>query len=126
MKSGSVKGAKSYYYLDNRNSDVPIVQMMANGEVLVIPPGALVEMKSLTCAHCNFVVMLNPKRTRERAHCRRCNQYICGRPGCRAECNYIEEMVDISLAHPGQPMLQRDANGYPFFDRRLRDNRRIH
>ena len=35
------------------------------------------EMKTFTCAHCNGIVVMEPRRTRERAYCRRCDGYIC-------------------------------------------------
>lgn len=33
-----------------------------------------------TCPHCTGQVVLNPARTRERGHCRRCDSYLCD--GC--------------------------------------------
>jgi hypothetical protein len=39
--------------------------------------GAMFEAASLTCAHCKCAVIKNPLRTRERAHCFKCNHYIC-------------------------------------------------
>src|SRR6266536_2801528 len=39
--------------------------------------GKVFEAATLTCAHCKTVVIINPGRTRERAHCFRCSAYIC-------------------------------------------------
>lgn len=40
------------------------------------------EAPTLGCPHCGAGVVLNPLRTRERAHCSQCNAYICD--GCHA------------------------------------------
>lgn len=39
--------------------------------------GQILEAASLTCAHCKTVVMKNPLRQRARAHCLKCDHYIC-------------------------------------------------
>ena len=44
--------------------------------------GATFESATLGCPHCGACVVMNPLRTRERAHCYQCNQYICD--GCDA------------------------------------------
>lgn len=83
---------------------------------------------TLTCAHCNTVVLLNPNRRRERARCRRCNSYVCDRPGCRAECNPTDEGIELAFANPRvlQPFIGRAPDGAILFDPRLRDRKRIH
>lgn len=39
--------------------------------------GTLFESATITCVHCNAIVVLNPDRSRPRNYCRRCDQYIC-------------------------------------------------
>lgn len=39
--------------------------------------GKLFETASLTCSHCKTAVMKNPLRVRERAHCFKCDHYVC-------------------------------------------------
>jgi ribosomal protein S27AE len=39
--------------------------------------GTLYETPTMGCAHCGTVVIINPKRTRSRAYCGKCNRYIC-------------------------------------------------
>lgn len=39
--------------------------------------GKVFETGSLTCSHCKNAVLKNPLRQRERAHCHKCNHYIC-------------------------------------------------
>lgn len=43
----------------------------------------MAEHMTLTCSHCNALVVTNPQRVRERGKCKRCNSYICD--GCAAE-----------------------------------------
>ena len=89
------------------------------------------ELTTLTCAHCNRVVVLNPERTRERSHCWRCNAYVCDSVGCNAECNPIQESVELALHYAGtpegnQPWLLRGPQGEILFNPELRDRRRVH
>jgi hypothetical protein len=111
VKSGKIKGGKGTLIASNA---------VTGGGEHVIP--------TLTCAHCNTVVLLNPARTRERAHCRRCSSYICDRPGCRAECNPTDEGIELAFANPSvqQPFVGRAADGSILFDPKIRDRRRIH
>ena len=39
--------------------------------------GALFESATLTCSHCQRVVVLNPDRSRERGYCTKCDNYLC-------------------------------------------------
>jgi hypothetical protein len=39
--------------------------------------GKIMRTATLGCPHCGSVVVINPLRTRERAHCMRCCRYIC-------------------------------------------------
>lgn len=123
-----VRGGKSYLLIDNRHSPVPLVQRLPNGETLVIAPGATFEAATLTCVHCNSVVVLNPRRTRPRNWCRGCNAYICDAPGCNRECTPIEACVALALKYPdsGQSFLGRGKDGKVLFDPRFRDLERIH
>jgi hypothetical protein len=63
--------------------------------------GKLSESPTFTCSHCNAVVVMNPKRTRERAYCRGCNSYICDACGVvRAltfECRTLEQKIDQAI-----------------------------
>lgn len=80
------------------------------------------EMATLTCVHCNRVVVLNPQRARERGWCRKCDAYICDSVGCNAECNPFMQSVELAQKYEGdQPYLLRGPNGEVLFDTRLRD-----
>jgi hypothetical protein len=39
--------------------------------------GKLFESPTVTCSHCQRVVILNPDRSRPRGHCWKCDHYIC-------------------------------------------------
>jgi hypothetical protein len=54
----------------------------------------LAEMPTMTCCHCNAVVVLNPQRTRERGHCWKCNDYVCDNPACNHACKPFSAVLD--------------------------------
>ena len=67
-----------------------------------LPPGAgyqRFETPTYTCSHCMSIVVLNPKRTRDRAYCSKCDAYICDACGvaygldktCRSMRRALEE-----------------------------------
>lgn len=62
---------------------------------LQVGEGKLMESGTLTCAHCNAIVILNSLRTRERGHCRKCNAYICDNPVCHIECDPFNRKLDL-------------------------------
>jgi hypothetical protein len=43
----------------------------------LVGEGKKMSAATLGCPHCGSAVVLNPDRRRQRAHCYRCNQYIC-------------------------------------------------
>jgi predicted RNA-binding Zn-ribbon protein involved in translation (DUF1610 family) len=43
----------------------------------MVREGSVMTAATLACPHCGSVVVLNPLRTRARAHCYQCNQYVC-------------------------------------------------
>lgn len=46
-------------------------------DFLVVGEGKMLEADTLTCSHCQRVVVLSPTRKRERARCAKCSRYIC-------------------------------------------------
>jgi len=109
MHPGAPRLANGYFLRDERASG-----------------GVLEEWPAATCAHCGVVVLLNPARVRERGHCRKCNAYICDKPVCHAECNPIEQMVELGLRYPDQPWLARGPQGETSFDPRLLARHRLY
>lgn len=53
------------------------------------------EFSTLTCCHCNTVVILNPLRTRNRNYCAKCDQYVCDNPACNAGCMNFDKLLDF-------------------------------
>lgn len=76
------------------------------------------EAPTYTCSHCQYVVVMNPLRTRERAYCRGCDHYICDACGIeRAKtltCRTFKQVIDEVLtaaekqtdAHTNTSLLQ--------------------
>lgn len=56
--------------------------------------GGVVESATVTCSHCQQVVVLNPLRTRERGYCAKCDHYVCDNPACNAECIPFRKVID--------------------------------
>lgn len=106
----SLRSHEGWMYSDNRNNvGVSDEQMLAMG----YPAGAgrgLYESATYTCSHCNAVVVMEPKRTRERGFCRGCNQRICD--PCVAikaqtmTCKTMTQIIDeaITAADHGKPV----------------------
>jgi hypothetical protein len=66
------------------------------------------EAPTYTCSHCQYVVILNPKRNRDRAYCRGCDHLLCDACGaerartgvCRTFKQLIDETINAALAAP--------------------------
>lgn|SRR5215813_360366 len=59
-----------------------------------VKEGTTFESATLGCPHCGSCVVLNPLRTRERAHCYQCNAYICdGCDAVRHEPDYVHRTI---------------------------------
>lgn len=73
----SKRAHEGFLFMDHRESPgVPD----AIGVPAGMPVGAghgLYECPTFTCQHCDAVVLVNPKRNRERAWCKHCDHYMC-------------------------------------------------
>lgn len=49
----------------------------------VVGKGEKFESATISCTHCQAIVILNPLRTRERHYCSHCDHYVCDKPVCR-------------------------------------------
>ena len=56
--------------------------------------GKLFETATMTCCHCNAVVIANPDRVRARGYCPKCNDYVCDNPGCHSNCTPFVKILD--------------------------------
>ena len=87
----SLKRHEGYLLIDNRG--LPAVPRHPSGQFDSPGTNQLYECATITCAHCNAVVILRPDRSRPREYCRKCDKYICdecsGKP-----CYPIEKVLD--------------------------------
>lgn len=97
----SKKRHEGYLMVDHRNSpgvsEELIREAIAGGincPVYSSGPGQLSEVGFVSCSHCGITVVLNPKRTRPRGYCAKCDHYICDNPGCHLECRPIKKVFD--------------------------------
>src|SRR3989304_10579423 len=96
----SKRAHEGWLLMDNRESPgVSDALLRTLGAEL--PPGAgggMFEAPTITCSHCQQVLILNPLRTRERAYCAKCDHYLCD--GCGAAlaasgvCNPFAQVID--------------------------------
>jgi hypothetical protein len=57
--------------------------------------GAVYETATIGCPHCGSVVIKNPFRVRERAHCIKCDKYICDFcEMARTNPDYVHRTID--------------------------------
>ncbi len=78
--SGSKRNHEGYLIIDQRNSPGVSPEMAHRAG---LPHGAhqgLFEAPTISCSHCQKVVVLHPARSRDRAWCRYCDHYLCD--GC--------------------------------------------
>jgi len=96
------RSKEGYLLIDNRESPgVPLelaLQAEKRGKPVPLAQGGkLYECATLTCAHCNRVVILNPDRKRPRGYCSKCDSYVCDNPGCGLECTPFKKFIDDAL-----------------------------
>lgn len=100
----SLRSHEGYLLIDHRNSPgVPEAIMIAQG----LPANAgrkdaTFEAATYTCADCQAIVVIEPKRTRPRGYCPKCNHRLCDRcETVRVQsggvCNNFQNMVDREL-----------------------------
>jgi len=96
----SLKRFEGYLLIDHSNSPgLTEAQTHAMG----LPPGAgqgLFESATITCSHCQVIVIKNPERNRERAYCSKCGRYLCDACGAlyglTKECRNIFKQLDVA------------------------------
>jgi hypothetical protein len=73
----SLRRYEGYLLIDHRNSPGLTDEEVARAG---LPPGAgkgVFEAPTISCSHCQSIVVLNPDRTRERSYCPSCDRYLC-------------------------------------------------
>jgi hypothetical protein len=76
------------------------------------PGGAVVERATVTCCHCNAVVVLNPLRTRARGHCFKCDAYVCDNPACHRDCTPFDKTLDDAEKRAYREQQQQMLTGF--------------
>ena len=87
---------EGYLLIDNRESPGVSAELVhQSGKAApVVGRNQTFESATVTCCHCNAVVILNPDRTRPRAYCAKCDQYHCDSPACGLECRPFQRLID--------------------------------
>lgn len=103
--ANSKRSKEGYLMLDHRASYAPVPDEMLRASNLPTAAGkGLFETATYTCSHCQYVVVMNPQRTRERAYCRTCDSYICDGCGeakkngkaCRTFAQIVDEAMNAA------------------------------
>ena len=98
----SKREREGYVMIDHRAS--PGLGAEAKGRVANFIPvgeGDFFEGATQTCSHCTRVVVMEPKRTRERGHCWSCDHYVCDQ--CAIElkvtgvCNSFDRRIEKEI-----------------------------
>ncbi len=73
----------------------------------VVGKGERLSTPTVTCVHCQRIVILNPLRSRPRSYCQKCDDYQCD--WCAAlPCRPFQKVIDT--------VLERAAQGLPTGD----------
>ena len=94
----SLKRHEGYLLIDNRfGPGVSEEMVRASGkDAPIVGEGRMYESATITCSHCHTVVIINPDRSRPRNYCRKCDHYVCDKPGCNDKCRPLNRMMDGS------------------------------
>ena len=87
---------EGYLLIDNRYSPGVSEEFIRSTgkDAPIVAPGQTFESATITCSHCNRIVILNPNRTRPRGYCAKCNHYVCDTPACALECVPFKKVID--------------------------------
>ena len=98
----SLRSHEGYLLIDHRCSPGVSDELMKAAGLWEGAGVGKQESATFTCAHCEAVVVLNPKRTRERGFCPKCTHYVCDpcearRVASGYQCFNFKAMVDRLL-----------------------------
>lgn len=92
--------------IDHRDSPGTTAEQL-QGLGPVVPNGEIFKAPTVTCVHCQRIVIINPMRTRPRSYCQKCDDYQCDH--CAAlECRPFAKVIDT--------VLERASKGLPIGD----------
>lgn len=97
----SLKRHEGYLLIDNRSApgvSKEEAARLGKGGIPGLQGAPLTEVPTITCSHCQVVVIINNLRERPRAYCAKCDHYICDRCGAVAaqtrECVPFKRILD--------------------------------
>lgn len=91
----SKRSLEGYLLIDNRGlPELTPVDLNPINQTPHVRKNQTFESATVTCNHCQYIVILNPDRTRERTYCGKCAHYICDRCAAVKECKTNEQQFD--------------------------------
>lgn len=93
----SKRSREGEFLIDHRASP-GLTPEQVGGFGPAVPRGELYESALVVCGHCQAAIILEPKRTRERGWCPKCDRYVCD--DCETirartlECDSAERRLD--------------------------------
>ena len=102
----SKRELEGYLEIDHRESPgiSPELAAKVGLGTIPVPAGTVLKTSTYNCSHCEALIILNPKRTRARGYCPKCDRYVCDmceaervRTGvCRPFKQVLDEFIDKS------------------------------
>lgn len=110
----SLRRHEGYLHIDNRGGPGVTADFVRQSgkDAPFAGEGQQFEAATVTCSHCHQVLIVNPDRTRARAHCMKCDHYICdGCEGVRVatgECRPMGKILDMAQEHAARYLGRED------------------
>jgi hypothetical protein len=100
----SKRELEGYLEIDHRESPgiTPELAAKVGRGTIPVLAGTIFKAATYNCSHCEALVVINPKRTRTRGYCPKCDRYVCDlceaelvRTGvCRPFKQVLDEFID--------------------------------
>lgn len=100
----SKRSREGYLQIDHRGAEGGLSHLDTQASPGAIPvrQGMNFESATITCHHCQRVVILNPDRSRPRGYCPKCDHYVCDqcetvRVASGGTCRPYKQVIDEYL-----------------------------
>lgn len=90
----SKRSHEGYLLIDHRSSPGIRNDPTCPENIPICGEGQMFEAPTITCSHCQTIVIVNMDRTRPRNYCSKCDHYVCDNPGCNVECTPFRAILD--------------------------------
>ena len=77
MSRFSKRSLEGELLIDHRASPGLTPEHVGAFDAPAVAKGDVYESPVLVCSHCQYAIVMNPQRTRERGWCSKCDQYLC-------------------------------------------------